>query len=135
MSAPAQARGKVRPMSTHTQAPAAGRVVHELVRRRWPIPLAVGILALAIAVAGHDSRPVVGAPLAFIVLAGAALFAAIYALRTWVARRLPRLSPQGLGLFRIAWAFALFEVLPYLRDSVHQAPFPRGDQRTEGIVN
>src|SRR3954463_15799474 len=100
-------------MWTHTQAPAAGRVVHELVRRRWPIALAVGIVALALAVAGHDSRAVVGAPLVLIVLAAAALFAALYLVRSWVAAHLPRLSPQGLGLFRIAWAFALFEVLPY----------------------
>lgn len=122
-------------MSTQTRAPAAEGVVHNLVRRRWPVPLAIGILALTIAVAGHDSRPVMGTSLALIVLAAAALFAALYLVRSWVATRLPRLSPQGLGLFRIAWAFALFQVLPYLRDSVHQAPFPRGDQRTEEVVN
>ncbi len=123
-----QARVQVEPARLHE------RVLRELVRLRWPIPLALGLLALALAVVGRP-RALVGAPLVWVVLAIAGLSAALYAARSFVARRLPELSAQGLGLFRIAWALALLHVLPFLRDSVHQAPFPRSDQLTEDVVN
>jgi predicted DCC family thiol-disulfide oxidoreductase YuxK len=121
-------------MLTETRRSAAQRAFHEVVRLRWPIPLAVGLLALTLAVAGSGSS-MVGARLGLAALAIAAFATALYTVGGFVARRLPPLSAEGLGLFRIAWALALLHVLPFLRGSVHESPFPRSDQRTENVVN
>jgi predicted DCC family thiol-disulfide oxidoreductase YuxK len=109
-------------------------VIHALVRLRWPIPLAIGFLALALAVAGNDQRPLSGVPLVWIALAGAALSTALYNGRSLVVRLLPDLSVNGLGLFRVAWALGLLHVLPFLRAAIHPAPFPRADQRNDAGV-
>ena len=69
-----------------------------------------------------------------VVLAVAALSAALYYARAFVARHLPALSTQGLSLFRIVWGLALLHVLPNLRNGIHDAPFPRADQRSDDHV-
>jgi predicted DCC family thiol-disulfide oxidoreductase YuxK len=94
----------------------------------------VGLLALAAPVAWGNSRPLAGLPMALVLVAVLALSHALYSARAAITPFLPRLSAQGLGLFRIAWAFGLMHVFPFLRGAIHDAPFRRSEQRTDSHV-